>query len=247
MNTYKLVLIDNGDKVTYLIKEYIKKFFPAISVVEVKYTLRKNLLYCVKKHNPNIIILDTAVGAKGAVTLLEELNEINFHVILIHSLKKYDKQAYGFIDSYSLETPLLVEDFIILMNKVIKNEETKRNKLLQDLYTASTLKYIGIPMITKIKVLPIEKLIYCEASGKGTIFHLEGNKTVRSNKNLRTYERILIENPFFRIHQKYLVHLNKVLKINKVGGYTCEVINGTTLPISNKKSEIFRKFLKVKN
>ena len=111
---------------------------------------------------------------------------------------------------------------------------------------AEKLDFIAVPSISKIDVLKVDKLLYCEAEGRYTTFYLEGGKTVVSSRNLGEYEKQLPSNLFFRIHHKYLVNLKKVTSINKEGGRYCEMLNNSFLPISKRRQEQLNRFLKLK-
>jgi two-component system LytT family response regulator len=106
--------------------------------------------------------------------------------------------------------------------------------------------FIAVPSVSKIDVLKVDKLLYCEAEGRYTTFYLEDGKTITSSKNLGEYEKQLPNDLFFRIHHKYLINLKKVSSINKEGGRYCEMLNNSFLPISKRKQEEFNRFLRLK-
>ncbi len=106
--------------------------------------------------------------------------------------------------------------------------------------------FIAVPSVSKIDVLEVSKLLYCEAEGRYTTFFLEDGKTIVSSRNLGEYEKQLPSNLFFRIHHKYLVNLQKVSSINKEGGRYCEMLNSSFLPISKRRQDKFNRFLRLK-
>ena len=53
------------------------------------------------------------------------------------------------------------------------------------------------------------------------------------NKFLSNKDKI----QFYRIHNSYIINLNHLIKINKVAGNYCEMINGDALPISRRRLE----------
>ncbi len=106
--------------------------------------------------------------------------------------------------------------------------------------------FLAVPSVSKIDVLKVDKLLYCEAEGRYTTFYLEGGKTIVSSKNLGEYERQLPVNSFFRIHHKYLINMKKVASINKEGGRYCEMSDKKFLPISKRRQEKFNRFLNLK-
>ena len=109
-----------------------------------------------------------------------------------------------------------------------------------------TNDFLAVPSVSKIDMLEVDKLLYCEAEGRYTTFYLEGGNTIVSSRNLGEYERQLPENSFFRIHHKYLINMKKVASISKEGGRYCEMLDEKLLPISKRRQEKLNRFLNLK-
>ena len=77
-------------------------------------------------------------------------------------------------------------------------------------------------------------------------FFLKMEKTIVSSKNLGGYEKILKNKSFFRIHHRYLVNLEKVIKIDKAGGNYCILGKEKSLPVAKRKQELLIRYLKIK-
>jgi two-component system LytT family response regulator len=105
---------------------------------------------------------------------------------------------------------------------------------------------IALPNISSIEFVDTQDILYLEADGNYTIFHLVDNITKVVSKNMGGYEKILPISFFFRIHHKYIINFKKVSLISKTDGYFCKLNNGEDLPVSQRKQEELRKFLKLK-
>ncbi|MFT6065450.1 MAG: two-component system LytT family response regulator [Paraglaciecola sp.] len=105
---------------------------------------------------------------------------------------------------------------------------------------------IALPNIHSIEFVDTQDILYLEADGNYTIFHLVDNITKVVSKNIGGYEKVLPINFFFRIHHKYIINFNKVSLISKTDGYYCELNNGEALPVAKRRQEELRKFLKLK-
>lgn len=106
--------------------------------------------------------------------------------------------------------------------------------------------FIALPNLNSIEFVETKNILYLEADGNYTIFHLVHSITKVVSKNIGEYEKILPTNFFFRIHHKYITNFKKVTLISKSDGYYCELTNGKTLPVAKRRQEELRKFLKLK-
>ena len=108
------------------------------------------------------------------------------------------------------------------------------------------IDYIAISSQEKIDLIQMQDIIYCQADGKYTIFHLINGRKITSSRNLGEYNTILDSNYFFRIHHSYVINLKHVIKISKRDGYYCELIGKIILPIAKRRQDDFNKFIKLK-
>ena len=106
----------------------------------------------------------------------------------------------------------------------------------------------GVPK--KIKILNDGKVVfyqpddilYCEGDGNySNVYFTKGNRVMLSKK-LKQMEDVLGEPFFYRVHNSYIVNLNKIRAYNKNEGILI-MENNINIPVSrNKRSEILDKF-----
>lgn len=84
-----------------------------------------------------------------------------------------------------------------------------------------------------------QDILYLQVSDKETCIYYEQD-VIRVTKSLGELEKQLQPYPFFRIHRKYLVNLERVQEFDQ---YHLTLDNGKTLPISRRKSFTFKKQL----
>lgn len=194
----------------------------------------------------DILFLDLD-GPQGDIrSIFGLLNSYYKCIIVRGSIKKIESCLinHGYLCGF-IEHNMKLEFFL----KAMKRSFVVLEGLLQieeGFAEAKTIDFIAVPSVSKIDVLKVDKLLYCEAEGRYTTFYFEGGKTIVSSKNLGEYEKQLPNDLFFRIHHKYLVNLEKVSSINKEGGRYCEMLNHSFLPISKRRQEKFNRFLKLK-
>jgi two-component system LytT family response regulator len=107
---------------------------------------------------------------------------------------------------------------------------------------------LGIASIDKIEVVNIDAIVYIQADGRYTHFHLLDGSKKTASKNLGEYEKILPIEDFVRVHHSYIVNMSYVKSIQKTDGYFVQLFKSDTLiPIAKRKQDTINKFLRLKN
>ena len=98
-----------------------------------------------------------------------------------------------------------------------------------------------IPTREGYEFIEFDDILYCEAAGNRCKVQTSF-RVIHVSRPLKNIEEQLCENQFFRVHQSYLVNVNKVIKyIKGVGGYVV-VTNGHELKVAEtRKTEVLKK------
>lgn len=204
----------------------------------------------IKSLRPNVVFLDVILDSNY---LFELLNKIEFNLpkfIFISSDNAYSYTAFQYNAVDFISKPIDFTSLILSIYKSIKLIEMER--VYQDYKVNSVnsinqnIDYIAISSQEKIDLIQMQDIIYCQADGKYTIFHLINGRKITSSRNLGEYNTILDSNYFFRIHHSYVINLKHVIKISKRDGYYCELIGKIILPIAKRRQDDFNKFIKLK-
>jgi two-component system LytT family response regulator len=94
----------------------------------------------------------------------------------------------------------------------------------------------------EVEFVNVNRIIYCEAEGFYTTFHLENQNDILVCKNLKEYEKLLPEQ-FIRIHKSYLINKNKIKKISRADGGYIVMDNEKVLPIGRKKEQFIKSLM----
>ncbi len=91
--------------------------------------------------------------------------------------------------------------------------------------------------------IELDSILYIENRSDQVCIYLSDNKPMISTKNISFFESKLSNEPFFRIHNKYIVNLTKIIKYYK-GKDTYVTLNtGISLTVSDgKKNEFLQLF-----
>jgi two-component system LytT family response regulator len=240
--TIKTLIVEDDILNVILLKKLLHKYFPAIEII-AKANNSAEFVDLLFSEKPDLILLDIHLGEeKNTLEVLSEIDDVQAEIIVISA---DESQAIEAINQYTVAGYITKPIRIVQLKRVI--EKATRNIQLKRIANKSTgfLSDVLIAVSTSksIEFLVIKDILYLEADGKYTVFHLKDKEVRVVSKNIGEYEKILPIQFFFRIHHKYIVNIRKVTNINRSEGIYCHLVNGVSLSISKRKQEALRKFL----
>jgi two-component system LytT family response regulator len=244
--TYSALIVDDEQDNINLLSIYLKKHFPNVTICDTATNVAEGI-ESYYEHYPDILFLDIRLGDEESFSIIESLSDLTSEIIIVSSHEEYALKAISYdVCSYVLK-PIVIKEFIDSVNKAIKNINQKQGPGLDNSGGENRgLKLIALPSLTKIELISMDEVIYAEADGRYTLFHLITGKTIISTRNLGEFEKKLDSVMFFRIHHGYIVNLSMVRNINISAGNYCEMMNDKMLPIAKRRKEKLQKFLKLK-
>ncbi len=177
----------------------------------------KEALALIKKENPNLVFLDIEMPGKGGMETAHGLRDANLKMLIIfvtaypdYVFQGYEVQAFHYILKPYQETKL---------RDVLDRALTELNALAEQYYL--------IEQKSQTLRLNLRSVCYFK-SEKRTIYAF--SKQNHETSFYGKLEEVSAEMPSFfqRIHNRYLVNLNYVTKLDK---NTC-ICNGEELPVS---------------
>lgn len=240
-----LILDDEIDNIT-LLKILLNKYCKSVATIYTATTVAEaTALYL--EHVPDILYLDIKLGNnETAFSFVEKITDFKPEIIFISSYEEYAIKAINIQALGYIVKPIEVSKLVNITNKAICCLENK--KKLESVKTQSQnglIDFIAIPSTSKIDVINPSDIVYLEADGRYTIFHLKEGTKKTASRNLGEYEKQLDKNLFFRIHHTYIINLKTVSLINKAAGNYVELINNVKLPIAKRRQAELNRFLKI--
>lgn len=103
-----------------------------------------------------------------------------------------------------------------------------------------------IPTFEGFELIFISDIIYLEADGAYTYLYMENGTKITATKNLGFYEEELCDEPFLRIHQSFIVNINKVKQYLKVDNGYVIMSSGKPIKVSRSKKDELMDFFKIR-
>ena len=92
-----------------------------------------------------------------------------------------------------------------------------------------------------VEFIPAKEILFCEANGSYTDFHLNDGRKLVVSKNLKEYENMLQHHRFMRVHNSFLINLQEVKKFVRSDGGYIVMNNDKIVSISQTKRDEFLK------
>ncbi len=249
MDNIEALIVEDDAMSLKILKSQLRKHLNNVHIGGACSTVKEGI-HLSKKLKPHILYLDINLGNEESFTIIEDLSNEEFmpQVIFITSHEEFAVKAIKYDPIDFILKPIAKNALIKATNKAIsKIENNEKLELIKQHEAIQEYKdFIAIPSIDIIEIIKTENIIFCEAEGRYTKFHLINGDTKLASRNLGIYEKILDPKIFFRVHHSYLINVYMIHHINKTDGYYCHLLNHKSLPIARRKQESLNRFLNLK-
>ncbi len=235
MENIRALIIDDEELARELIKNYLKNqtgiqivgecengFEGARSIADLK---------------PDLVFLDIQMPKLNGFEMLE-LTEDPPEIIFITAHNDFAIRAFEMNAVDYLLKPYSQDRLLTAVEKArekIRTGGTNDNKISQLVQQPLTekLERIVVKTGTKIKVIPVDKIVYLEAQDDYIMVYTDDSKHLKQG-TMKYYEDHLEESKFIRVHRSYIVRIDQVVQLEPYAkdNYILKLKNGTSLKVS---------------
>ncbi|MEE9363972.1 MAG: LytTR family DNA-binding domain-containing protein [Cellulophaga sp.] len=236
------VIVDDEIKALQSLSWELTNFSNEINVV-ASFTDPLEALMYLEKNSPDCLFLDIEMPTMDGFQFIQKIKNKNFPVVITTAYNQYAIQALKNEAIDYLLKPIDTDDLKDTIAKIRKYNSKnytaeKLEKMLLNFNSKSIHKKITINTDGKLLFLNSDEILYAESDGNySTIFLSDGNKILLTKK-LKEVNRLLPEDSFFRIHNSYIINLNKIKEFLKTDGYVVLESNHK-IPVSRQKKSDF--------
>ena len=241
----KVLIVNSHKSSRNSIESLLLKKVPEVTIVASTENIEEARIILESCHI-DLLFLDLMIGDYMGFELLNSVKTIMCKVVFTTANEAFALRAIKYSAFDYLLLPLKEKDFDFLMDNIKKQEMLDAGQKLNHLFNSfrpqAPLSKLALTTgRNEIEFIDINSIIYCQAEGFYTTFHLENQNDILVSKNLKEYEKLLPDN-FIRIHKSFLINKNKIKKIIRSEGGYIVMDNQKTVPIGQKK-EYFIKYL----
>jgi two-component system LytT family response regulator len=242
-----IIIIESDQKDLELMSKQLRLFCPTISLIGCSCCYKKGLKI-INSSDPDIVFVDYKVHDYLAAALAKSGELKNFLTVIL----SYDKASVKNTNLVKSKTI----DFLLKPidpNTLLEYVKKVRAKLKQEYFPEYVNQFkspnqrsekIGVPTLHGTRYISLKKIIYLRARSNYTEIIREEDKAILISKSLKSFEKILSETFFMRVHQSYLVNLEKVMEFQRDHGGMLVLSNESSIPVSRANKHKVKNRLK---
>jgi len=236
------VIVDDEIKALQSLTWELTNFSDEISVI-ASFTNPHDALLYLEKNTPDCLFLDIEMPTMDGFQFIQKLTNKNFPVVITtaynqYALKAIKSEALDYLLK-PIDTDDLEETIVKIKKFNSKNFSVEKLEMaLLNFNSKSSHNRIILNTDGKLLFLESDEILYAESDGNySTIFLTDGQKIVLTKK-LKEVNELLPSDSFFRIHNSYIINLNKIKEFLKTDGYVVLKSNHK-IPVSRQKKSDF--------
>lgn len=241
----KAVIVDDEPKAIQSLSWELTNFSDEIEILETFTDPEKAISY-LEKNTPNCLFLDIQMPTMDGFQFLEKLSNKEFPVIITTAYNEYAIKALKHEAIDYLLKPIDSDDLQDTIKKIKKFNSRLINsntieEVLVKFNSQHNQKRITINTDGKLIFLDIDDIIYVESDGNYSTIIMVDNQKIVITKKLKEVNSLLPDHSFFRIHNSYIINLNKIKEFIKNEGYVVMQSNQKIPVARQRKSDFLEK------
>jgi two-component system, LytTR family, response regulator len=226
-----------------LLTSMLKRHCPQVNILAGETNPKKGITL-INQLQPQLLFLDVEMPFMNGFETLKQLEPVNFEVIFVTAYGKYAIEAFEHHAAGYVTKPVNTEKLVAAVNAAAyRIEQSTINKNLFSLLEQSnrqpTPDKIPLSTTNGLVFVKVADIMFCESSGNYTQFYLRDDKKIVVSRQLGEYEKLLPENNFTRIHDKYIINLHYIKEYRKGSGGEVVLENGKEIPVATRRKEDF--------
>ncbi len=243
MSYLQSIILDDEARNVQLLTNMLQLHCPQVQIMATETDARKGISL-ISELGPQLVFLDIEMPHMNGFEALKKLEPVNFEVIFVTAYGKYAVEAFEHHAAGYVTKPVNTEKLVAAVNAAAQRIEQKninRNlfSLLEQNTQQSTPDKIPLSTSNGLVFVKIANIMYCESSGNYTHFFMNDEKRIVVSRQLGEYEKLLPENVFTRIHDKYIINLSYIKEYIKGSGGEVVLENGKEIPVAARRKEDF--------
>jgi two-component system LytT family response regulator len=239
------VIVDDEKLARDLLKEYLENFAEIEVLGEADQGT--DAVEKIDKLKPDLVFLDVQMPGMTGFDVLEDIEHEPYVIFVTaydqYAIKAFEKNAVDY-----LLKPLDEERFRNAVNRALKRK-TLEHSSIEDLLSSMRSErkgtydtHIFVQKSEKLFNLPVDEIVYLEASGDYTIITTKADQFV-SSSGIGKLEEILNPEVFIRVHRSTIVNVNYLKEIERHfnGGMVVKMQSGKSFPVSRTYAKLIRK------
>ncbi|OSY87072.1 LytTR family transcriptional regulator [Tenacibaculum holothuriorum] len=242
----KAVIVDDEPKAIQGLSWELSNFSEDLNI-EKTFTDAEEAISYINSNDIDCLFLDIEMPTMDGFQLLEKLDKKDFAIVITtayneYAIKALKNEAIDYLLK-PIDTDDLEETVMRIKNHHNKNNDSEKfEKILSSFNKRFNSRKITISADGKLIFLEQSEILFVESDGNYSSIYTTANKKIVITKKLKEVNELLPDEHFFRIHNSFIINLNKIKEFLKSEGYVI-LEDNHRIPVSRqRKSDFLEKF-----
>ena len=245
----KAVIVEDEIRSLNNIRNLLKKNCPDVEIIGMAGSISEaEDLFDDPNFKPDVAFLDINLQDGIIFTLLEQLRPIEFDIIFVTAFDEYTKQACKFSSIDYIMKPIDPEELTDAVSRVrtrSKNDINERLDVFRHAYShPNAFEKMSISALDGIYFVNIKDIVRFEAEDNYTHIMLNDGNKITASKTIKSYEDMLGEMNFYRVHKRHVINMNYMKKFVKGDGGYLVMDDDMKIEVSRRRRAAFMEELR---
>jgi len=240
----KCVLIDDESNSLEMMEWLLKTYCPQVKIEAMCNSAEKGL-EAIHHYKPDVVFLDIEMPHMNGFDMLEQFDKLFFDVVFCTAYDQFAIKAFKYSALNYLLKPVDPDDLKETISRLESRRSSPSPEQIKLLFEnirqvpKQTVQRIALTTNDGMIFVATGDIIYCEAESNYTNIVLTTGKKIMVSKVLKDIDEALSGPDFFRVHNSFLININRIKKfVRGEGGYVI-MDDGTTVSISRSRRQEF--------
>lgn len=241
----RTIIIDDEPNCIEMLGLMLGRYCPEVQVLHT-FSNPLDAPAAILDQSPDLLFLDIEMPGMSGFDLLEKVKSMaQPDVIFTTAHNEYAIKAFKYAAIDYLLKPVDAFDLKAAVERCIARRLTAHaanriGVLIDNHQRPAQSPTLTLATLEGYIFVKVDDIARCEADGAYTKIFLAGGEMIIVSQTMRHYEDILLENNFFRIHDKHIVNLRFVKKYVREDGQVL-LLDGTRVDVSRRRKDDFLK------
>ncbi len=232
----RTLIIDDEIHSRLTLQQLLEDYCPKVEVLGMATDVASGVA-AIQQVQPDLVFLDIAMPDGEGFEVLERSTYHKFKTIFVTAYNNHAVKAFEYAAMHYLLKPINIKHLRAAVDRVQEAQSFDEPNQEASAFSSDSIVFQSLH---HKEVFAISEISYFESNGKYAFLYQRDGRKVFINTSLAELEQQFAQQAFFRIHRSYLIQLNAIHKVRRVGK-ECAVImdNGSELSVATRKIAAF--------
>lgn len=248
MTSLRTLVVDDEEDGRSTLRNFLLKYCPGIGPIAEAASVREAVQQ-IGLTAPDLVFLDVNMPQENGLDLFRYIPEPGFQTIFVTAHDAYALQA---IKQHALDyllKPINIDELVAAVahaQRVLTKAAPVAQQpgdLLQFLLRTKALEKLALPVLDGFVYVALADVIRCEADGNYTVFHFTNRGKLTVCRTLGSYESLLKEAGFLRVHHHHLINGAHIARYQRGRGGIVTMSDKSEVLVSQRRRDEFLRWV----